>query len=294
MPQEFPDELLNLILEYGYTLAELITSAHALPAIEPARDTEIAAQEQFRVENGVRILLERYLSQLEEKSQAAAVAETHNVRLIRETGDPAYMVFSRIIRELEREREELLKNKNVSENNKTLLKTYDPRTTIEALIKLDEVVDNINMELTSNRLPDNNDAESIVFYRLGLTRLSERLIERLKQYPNLKTLNLTSNKLLILPDSIGNLTTLTELKLSYNKLTTLPDSIGNFAALTGLSLHNNNLLTLPESIGNLTALTGISLEDNQLTTLPESIDRLIALKEIYLKGTIFLRFLNLP
>jgi len=45
-----------------------------------------------------------------------------------------------------------------------------------------------------------------------------------------------------------------------NQLTTLPESIGNLTSLTTLYLEFNQLTTLPESIGNLTSLTYLDLD----------------------------------
>jgi len=69
-----------------------------------------------------------------------------------------------------------------------------------------------------------------------------------------------NNQLTTLPESIGNLTSLTTLYLEFNQLTTLPESIGNLTSLTTLYLEFNQLTTLPESIGNLTSLTYLDLD----------------------------------
>ena len=80
-----------------------------------------------------------------------------------------------------------------------------------------------------------------------------------------------------LPESIGNLTQLTELDISDNKLTSLPGSIGNLVQLTELNVGRNELTSLPESIGNLTQLTELDISDNKLTSLPGSIGNLVQL-----------------
>ena len=54
-----------------------------------------------------------------------------------------------------------------------------------------------------------------------------------------------------LPESIGNLTELTELWLPKNELTTLPPSIVNLTNLTKIDLGRNKLLYLPADIGSL-------------------------------------------
>ena len=80
----------------------------------------------------------------------------------------------------------------------------------------------------------------------------------------LDSLDLSTNQLTTLPESIGNLSSLKELYLYDNQLTTLPESIGNLSSLERLSLHHNQLTTLPESICNLPSDCYISVFNNQL------------------------------
>jgi leucine-rich repeat protein SHOC2 len=101
---------------------------------------------------------------------------------------------------------------------------------------------------------------------------------------NLTELKLNGNQLTSLPDSIGNLTNLTELNLDGNQLASLPDSIGNLTNLTRLCLGINQLTSLPDSIGNLTNLTELKLDGNQLTSLPDSIRNLPSLTRLYLSS----------
>jgi internalin A len=93
-------------------------------------------------------------------------------------------------------------------------------------------------------------------------------------------LNLSGLGLTAVPDSIGQLTALTDLNLSYNQLTAVPDSIGQLTALTILDLGHNQLTAVPDSIGQLTALTDLDLVGNQLTAVPDSIGQLTALTNL--------------
>ena len=97
-------------------------------------------------------------------------------------------------------------------------------------------------------------------------------------------LDLSNLGLDMVPDSIGQLTSLTELRLDGNQLTTVPDSIGQLTSLTYLSLRDNQLTTVPDSIGQLTSLTYLSLRGNQLTTVPDSIGQLTSLTQLFLHG----------
>ena len=90
-------------------------------------------------------------------------------------------------------------------------------------------------------------------------------------------LDLADLGLTAVPDSIGQLTALTELDLSYNQLTAVPDSIGQLTALTELYLHGNQLTAIPDSIGQLTALTALHLGDNRYLSSPP--------REVQVQGT---------
>jgi hypothetical protein len=49
----------------------------------------------------------------------------------------------------------------------------------------------------------------------------------------------------------------------------LPESLGNLTALTELYLTNNRLTVLPESLGTVTALARLDLAGNQIAVVPE-------------------------
>ncbi|MBD2329954.1 COR domain-containing protein [Alkalinema sp. FACHB-956] len=108
----------------------------------------------------------------------------------------------------------------------------------------------------------------------------QELPDSIGQLTNLTQLNLYNNQLTELPDSIGQLTNLTQLNLYNNQLTELPDSIGQLTNLTQLNLYNNQLTELPDSIGQLTNLTQLNLYNNQLTELPDSIGKLTNIKTL--------------
>jgi len=98
----------------------------------------------------------------------------------------------------------------------------------------------------------------------------------------LTELNIHNNQLTSLPDSLGNLTNLTELNIHNNQLTSLPDSMRNLTKLQVLIISQNKLTSLSDSIGKLTNLTNLSIYDNQLTRLPDSIGNLTKLANFIL------------
>ena len=93
-----------------------------------------------------------------------------------------------------------------------------------------------------------------------------------------RSLNLSHREITVLPDSIGNLTNLTELILNSNQIKRIPESIGNLSGLTSLNLDTNQLEYIPESIVNLVGLTELILSGNQLYGLPDNIGNLTNLK----------------
>lgn len=74
------------------------------------------------------------------------------------------------------------------------------------------------------------------------------------------------------------------LNLYSNNLKLLPNSIGSLFELKYLYIENNKLITLPESIGNLRNLKILDLSYNCIEKLPDSLRKLQNLGEIRLHG----------
>ena len=110
------------------------------------------------------------------------------------------------------------------------------------------------------------------------------LPESLGNLTALTEIDLGGNELSSAPDWLGNLTALTRLGLSGSWLTSAPDWLGNLTALTGLYLSGNQLSIAPDWLGNLTALTELALFSTQLTSLPDWLGNLTALTGLYLSG----------
>ncbi len=125
-------------------------------------------------------------------------------------------------------------------------------------------------------------------YKIHLidNNLAGELPESIGNLTSLTSLSLWSNQLTgSIPESIGNLTSLTSLDLGPNQLTgSIPESIGNLTSLTYLLLGSNQLTgSIRESIANLTSLIYLKLYGNQLTgSIPESIGNLTSLRVLYL------------
>jgi len=96
----------------------------------------------------------------------------------------------------------------------------------------------------------------------------------------LRVLDLHSNRLAVLPDSIASLAHLKLLDVSCNLLTKLPDAIGELAHLATLACSRNRLRTLPAAIGNLRALTSLDVRLNRLVALPAELGTLDGLRSL--------------
>lgn len=101
----------------------------------------------------------------------------------------------------------------------------------------------------------------------------------------LASLNLSYNKLIRVPESIGALKKLELLSFKHNQLTSLPATIGNLKKLKHLYIDNNRLVALPKEIGNLKSLEMLMMDNNPtLTKLPKEFAKLKKLKNLGLRN----------
>ena len=87
-----------------------------------------------------------------------------------------------------------------------------------------------------------------------------------------------------LPDSFGNLSSLSSLYIENHNLTTLPDSFVELQALTSLNLSNNNIYSLPDNFGDLIELQWFKITANNLWSIPESIVNLPDIQTLFLNA----------
>ena len=88
-------------------------------------------------------------------------------------------------------------------------------------------------------------------------------------------LHLSDNQLSgSLPESLVNLSKLSNLILGNNQISGIPESLGNLSHLQYLYLYNNQLSVIPESLGNLSHLHSLYLYNNLLSVIPESLGNL--------------------
>lgn len=98
-----------------------------------------------------------------------------------------------------------------------------------------------------------------------LSELPEGLLALNK---NLRTLNLSENKLSSLPPSIGTFTQLKILNISKNRIGSIPAEVGQLIKLETLLANDNRLTALPATVSNLRSLRDVSLASNQLKSFP--------------------------
>ncbi|XP_053177307.1 PH domain leucine-rich repeat-containing protein phosphatase 2 [Scomber japonicus] len=106
----------------------------------------------------------------------------------------------------------------------------------------------------------------------------------LPRFSQLKSLNLSHNRLGVFPECVCEILTLTELNLSCNSLHTVPVQIGNLQSLQTLSLDGNHLSSLPEELGGLSQLNSLGLSFNNFTHIPAVLERLTAVDKLAIAG----------
>ncbi|NVN94603.1 MAG: leucine-rich repeat domain-containing protein [Bacteroidetes bacterium] len=112
-------------------------------------------------------------------------------------------------------------------------------------------------------------------YRLDLSKQKLQVIPKaIFGLYNLQELILAKNKLHEIPQEIANLTNLQKLNVSKNNLTELPAAIGALTNLEVLVANQNDIYKLPAEIGNLINLEFLDLWSNEIDVFPEQISKL--------------------
>ncbi|KAK9520345.1 hypothetical protein VZT92_020238 [Zoarces viviparus] len=97
----------------------------------------------------------------------------------------------------------------------------------------------------------------------------------------LKVLIACNNKLVSLPEEVGQLRHLTELDVSCNEIQTLPCQLGQLEALRDLNIRRNHLVQLPPELADL-PLVRLDFSCNKVTSIPVCYRRLSQLQTIIL------------
>ncbi|XP_071608502.1 DISP complex protein LRCH3 isoform X4 [Heliangelus exortis] len=123
--------------------------------------------------------------------------------------------------------------------------------------------------------------QSLTFLNISRNQLST-LPVHLCSLP-LKVLIVSNNKLVSIPEEIGQLRQLTELDVSCNEIQTIPPQIGNLEFLRDLNVRRNNLVRLPEELAEL-PLIRLDFSCNKITTIPVCYRNLRHLQTIMLEN----------
>ncbi|KAH1165520.1 DISP complex protein LRCH3 isoform X2 [Mauremys mutica] len=107
--------------------------------------------------------------------------------------------------------------------------------------------------------------QSLTFLNISRNQLST-LPVHMCSLP-LKVLIASNNKLVSLPEEIGQLRHLTELDVSCNEIQTIPPQIGSLESLRDLNIRRNHLVHLPEELAEL-PLIRLDFSCNKITTIP--------------------------
>ena len=92
--------------------------------------------------------------------------------------------------------------------------------------------------------------------------------------------DLSDNKITSIPQSLGQLSNLTDLHLDSNEITSIPEAIGQLGNLTSLGLSGNQITAIPDVIGKLSKLGWFSIGHNKITFVPKTLRNLENLKTL--------------
>lgn len=122
-------------------------------------------------------------------------------------------------------------------------------------------------------------------YGLSFEKMKlDKVPKELAAFKQLKYLSVGKNRLLDLPDFIGDLANLQVLDLSKNKFENFPIEICRLTNLEKLIANRNPFDKIPECIAYCEKLEVIDLWNTPVMTFPVSISTLKNLKEIDLQG----------
>ncbi|XP_046390373.1 leucine-rich repeat-containing protein 40-like isoform X2 [Ischnura elegans] len=159
-----------------------------------------------------------------------------------------------------------------------------------SLTKISSKIQNLST-LTTLNLQDNGleslpceigNLQSLTKLNVNYNKLTD-IPNEFFQLRELKSLAISHNFLESLSsDGIGDLIMLENLEVSHNKLTVVPPGVGFLTRLKQLSMSHNDISDLPPDIGNLRVLQVLDLSYNKLTTLPP-LGELRKLEMLYLQ-----------
>ncbi len=154
---------------------------------------------------------------------------------------------------------------------------------------IDEEFDNAHETFTAVQIRNwmNNNQEFLNSWHdyLSLKELSLKCIPpEISKFTKLKTFDLSSNRINVIPVEIAGLEEIQSLILDGNHIYEIPPEIGNLTDLQKLSLNRNFISKLPSEIANLANLKILKLDDNNIEEIPPEIERLQLLNTLSISG----------
>ncbi|KAL5828312.1 hypothetical protein ACOSQ4_020109 [Xanthoceras sorbifolium] len=178
-----------------------------------------------------------------------------------------------------------------------------PSNTTVFLLPYLQVLSLRGNSLLIGAFPEFNSSNPLEVLDVSFTGFSGRLPNSIGNLKSMTELNLQGcNFIGSIPASLGNLTKLTDLIISFNNFSScIPPSLSNLQNVTTLDLRNNHFVgTIPEIFVNLTQLSSLDLSSNQLSgPIPSSLSWLsnleyFRLSDNSLNGTIPSTLFALP
>ncbi|KAK7913103.1 hypothetical protein WMY93_013314 [Mugilogobius chulae] len=133
-----------------------------------------------------------------------------------------------------------------------------------------------------------------LFYSQDITHLNLRhnfmtlegpgSLINLPRFSQLKSLNLSHNRLGMFPECVCDILTLNELNLSCNNLHTITSQIANLLSLQTLLLDGNYLDSLPEELGGISQLNSLGLSFNNFSQIPTVLEKLSGVDKLAMAG----------
>ncbi|BDS11010.1 leucine-rich repeat domain-containing protein [Aureispira anguillae] len=99
-------------------------------------------------------------------------------------------------------------------------------------------------------------------------------------FPNIKTADLSNNRLATIPNPVLNWSQLKKMDLAHNALKDISSIVAKYPHLEELHLSNNQLTALPKDISKLKKLKRLTLSNNLFDKVPEEIGHLFSLEEL--------------
>jgi len=98
----------------------------------------------------------------------------------------------------------------------------------------------------------------------------------LGEFVSLKQLTINNNHISEIPFEISSLKKLETLSLSLNIITFIPNSLSSLSSLRNVHINGNHLTTFPLVLASIKTLEFLDLSNNKITSIPDKIDQLQA------------------